>query len=262
VLARLDRYYDGVPRAAARIETIGPFTLFIKDGPGWPYYARPTIGAGTFEADDVERVRARQRALEVPEAFEWVAETSPGAQQAVAASGLAVHMHPLMVLDASAPHAAPAPAKVVVRKVRVDDDLRLIGAVGHLAFGAPGTAAGDVGTEALAAAATPTSDAALEFQRERLRVGRTVTIAAFTSDGAPVAIGSHQPLDGVSEIVGVGTLPAFRRRGIAAAITALLIEDALRQVDTVFLSAGDEDVARMYGRLGFRRIGTACIAEA
>jgi hypothetical protein len=28
----------------------------------------------------------------------------------------------------------------------------------------------------------------------------------------------------------------------------------------VFLSAGSEDIARVYGRLGFRRVGTACIA--
>src|SRR5207247_1498472 len=97
----------------------------------------------TFKVEDVQRVRARQRALDVPEAFEWVAETSPGAKQAVSASGLHVHDHPLMVLDTSAPHTTPAPADVEVRKVTVGDDLRLIGAVGHLAFRAPGTAVGD-----------------------------------------------------------------------------------------------------------------------
>jgi hypothetical protein len=32
-------------------------------------------------------------------------------------------------------------------------------------------------------------------------------------------------------------------------------------VHLVFLSAGDDDVARLYSRVGFRRIGTACIAE-
>jgi ribosomal protein S18 acetylase RimI-like enzyme len=247
VLARLERYYDGVPRAAARIETIGPFTLFIKEGAGWPYYARPSLGADAFEVEDVLRVRARQRGLGVPQAFEWVAETSPGLKSAVAGSGLDVHEHPLMVLDASAPHTAPAPRDVEIRKVTVDDDLASINAVGNVAFGGP---------------AAPRDDAAIEFQRERLRAGRTVTAVAFTKDGVPVAIGSHQPLDGVSEIVGVGTLPAFRRRGIAPAITALLIEDARPLTETVFLSAGDDDVARMYGRLGFRRVGTACIAEA
>jgi ribosomal protein S18 acetylase RimI-like enzyme len=260
VLVTIERYYDAVPRAAARVETIGPFTLFVKQGAGWPYYARPTLGATTFVVDDVDRVRARQRALEVPEAFEWVAQTTPGAAAAVAASGLTVHEHPLMMLDPFAPRSAPpALSGIEVRPVRDDDDLGRISDVGRLAFAAPGTAVGTVGTEALAATdASP----AIDFQRERLRAGLTVTVAAFTPEGEPVAIGSHQPVEGVSEIVGVGTLPAFRRRGIAATITAMLIDDALRRVQTVFLSAGDADVARMYQRLGFRLIGTACTAEA
>lgn len=66
----------------------------------------------------------------------------------------------------------------------------------------------------------------------------------------------------MSEIVGVGTLPAARRRGLASSVTAALVADAReRGVDTVFLSAGDDDVARMYARLGFRRVATALIAE-
>jgi len=258
VLDRIERYYDAVPRAAARAEVIGPFTLFVKQGGGFPYYARPSLGADTFSLADVQRVRARQRELDVPEAFEWVAEITPNAADAVSASGLVVHEHPLMLLDQDSPRPAPSVEGLDLRLVRPDEDLSLIGAVGRLAFGAPGTTQGSIGTEALAAVASPTT----EFERERLRSGRTVTIAAFTPGGEPVAIGSHQPLEGASEIVGVGTLPAYRRRGLAQAITALLIEDALRRVETVFLSAGDDDVARIYARLGFSRIGTACTAEA
>jgi hypothetical protein len=40
-----------------------------------------------------------------------------------------------------------------------------------------------------------------------------------------------------------------------------LVADATqRGVSTVFLSAGSDDVARMYSRVGFERVGTACIA--
>ena len=81
------------------------------------------------------------------------------------------------------------------------------------------------------------------------------------ADGIPVATAAHQPLDGVTEIVGVATLPAYRRRGLGAAVTAALVADALeRGVETVFLSAADEDVARMYASVGFRRVGTAGVA--
>jgi predicted GNAT family acetyltransferase len=71
----------------------------------------------------------------------------------------------------------------------------------------------------------------------------------------------HQPVGDVTEVVGVATLPAFRRRGLGAAVTGLLVADArARGVETVFLTAGDEEIARVYARLGFVRIGTSCIA--
>ena len=70
----------------------------------------------------------------------------------------------------------------------------------------------------------------------------------------------HQPVDDVTEVVGVATLPAVRRQGLGGAVTGALVEDALaRGVETVFLSAGSEDIARVYARLGFRRVATACI---
>jgi predicted GNAT family acetyltransferase len=65
----------------------------------------------------------------------------------------------------------------------------------------------------------------------------------------------------VTEVAGVATLPAYRRRGLGAAVTAHLVADARRRgSETVFLTAGDEEIARLYASLGFRRIGTSCIA--
>ena len=78
----------------------------------------------------------------------------------------------------------------------------------------------------------------------------------------PVAGGGHSPRGTVTEITGVATLPAYRRRGIGAAVTDALCRDAAgRGVGMVFLSAGSGDVARVYQRVGFARVGTACIAE-
>ena len=52
----------------------------------------------------------------------------------------------------------------------------------------------------------------------------------------------------------------MRRQGLGGAVTGALVEDALaRGVETVFLSAGSDAIARVYARLGFRRVGTACI---
>jgi len=257
LLSELEAYYDAVPRTACRVEQLGPFTLFVNRGPGWPYYARPTLGTTQFAAADVHRVRARQRELGIPEAFEWVAETTPALAAAAEAAGLAVTPHPLMVLGA-ADRSTQAPAEPVdVRLVDVHDDLAVLNAIGHVAFGAPGSAVGPAGLEA-AMAQVKRDPAALAAQQERLQAGRTIMAAAWV-EGQPVGIGSHQPIKSVTEIVGVGVLPALRRRGIASALTSRLVDDALeRGVRTVFLSAFHPSI---YERLGFRRIGSALIAE-
>lgn len=82
-------------------------------------------------------------------------------------------------------------------------------------------------------------------------------------DGEVVAVASTQAALGVAEVVGVATLPAYRRRGLGAAVTAAVVRTAVvAGATTVFLSAGDDDVARMYAGLGFARVGTAVVAEA
>jgi ribosomal protein S18 acetylase RimI-like enzyme len=263
LLSTLERYYDAVPRTSARTETLGSFTLFVSREASWPFYARPALGTTDVSEDDVRRVRERQRALHIPEAFEWVAETSPGAKAPIEAAGVEVHQHPLMVLDRSAHRQIGAPAGVALRLVRPDeDDLPLLRAVASIGFGAPGTAIDPVGPTEVAIAAAQQAPGSVAFARDRLRAGLTYMAVAFV-DGQPVAVGSHQPLDSVSEIVGVATLASHRRRGIGAALTSLLVEDAFsRGVETIFLSAGDDAVARIYGQTGFERIGTACIGEA
>ncbi|MFE8992862.1 GNAT family N-acetyltransferase [Streptomyces collinus] len=267
LLDRLEEYYDAVPRHGARVEDHGPLTLFVREGRGWPFYARPARGRSgrPLHPTDVQKVRARQRELGIPESFEWVAETTPSLRAAAEESGLVVHEHPLMVLDPGAPAADGdgVSGNTAVRIVGADDPI-LPGAlaVPHLAFAEPGTQVGVAGTPQLTQAIDAcVADGSVERAIVRVRAGLTV-VAAAVEHGSVLSAGQHQPLAGVSEIVGVGTLPAARRRGFARAVTAALVADARsRGAATVFLSAGDDDVARVYARLGFRRVGTALIAE-
>jgi len=258
LLGRIERYYDAVPRSAADTEAIGAFTLFVSRG-AWPYYARPTLGAtGPFTAGDIEQVRRRQRELSVPEALEWVDDTTPGLLGAVRASGLSIHQYPLMVLGA--PRALEPRPGLQVRLLGADDPvLPRAQAVASVGFGHPGTTVGEAG--AVERDTATGDESATAFLRERLRQGLTVMAVAEDDEG-PLAVGSSQPVAGVTEIVGVATLPQARRHGLGAAVTALLVEDARRRgVDLVFLSAGSDEVARVYGRVGFQRVATACVAE-
>ncbi|MFD6227715.1 GNAT family N-acetyltransferase [Streptomyces sp. NPDC060232] len=259
-LSELERYYDTVPRVGgARAEDFGPLTLFVQEGAGWPYYARPALGGSDATAADVERVLARQRELGVPEAFEWVAETSPALRAAAEAARLHVHEHPLMVLEAG----EKLPPHPEVRLLGAEDPLLAAAlTVPALAFADPGTAVGEAGPAELAAAlADPSVETRRASVSEKLAAG-TSGMAAAVRDGVVLCSGMFNPVGDVAEVVGVGTLPSARRQGLALGVTATLVAQArARGARTVFLSAGDEDVARIYARAGFRRVGTALIAE-
>jgi GNAT superfamily N-acetyltransferase len=260
LLEEIENYYDAVPRPGADVEDLGPFTLFVSRG-GWPYYARPRRGytGAVATVRDVSAVRARQRELGLPESFEWVDELAPGLVEVVERSGLTVERLPLMKLTGPV-EAAPVPG-ARVRLVAADDPgLVRISATVSLGFASPGTQIGPVGPAERDAAAG--DDDRLELVRARMRAGRTVTAVAEDATG-PVAAGSHQPVAAVTEIVGVATLPSARRRGLGALVTAALVEDARTSgARTIFLSAGSDDVSRVYEKVGFVRLATACIAEA
>jgi ribosomal protein S18 acetylase RimI-like enzyme len=262
VIARIDRFCDTVPKQRARAEQYGPLVLFVPEGPGWPYYARPKQGPrGQITVADVRRVRARQRELGIPESFEWIEQMAPDLTEAAAGAGLGVTAHPLMILD-TPPARTPLPAGVAVRTVRWDEpDLARIVAVPDVAFAHPGTSVGLAGPPERDKLAADRDRAGMSRMRETLAAGHSVLAAAFDDEG-PLAAGSCQSAGDVAEITGVGTLPSARRQGLGAAVTAelaiLAMADGIR---TVFLSASDGAVARVYAGLGFRRIGTAMIAE-
>jgi ribosomal protein S18 acetylase RimI-like enzyme len=262
VIERIDAFCDAVPRRRARADEYGPLVLFVPTGPGWPYYARPKRGSRPpVTPADVRAVRARQRELIIPESFEWIEQTAPEMAAAAADAGLEVQRHPLMVLAEPA-QAPPLPPGITVRIIAPEDpELDRIWAVPAVAFGHPGTAVGEAGAAERDKIAADHDGRTIAMLRERLRSGQSVLAAVFGPDG-PLAAGSCQAVDGVAEITGVGVLPADRRQGLGAAVTALLAADALdRKVQTVFLSASDDAVARVYARTGFREIGTAMIAE-
>jgi ribosomal protein S18 acetylase RimI-like enzyme len=222
-LDRIDMFCDAVPRDHGRPEPHGSLTLFVRVGTGWPYYARPTRGAQAVSADDISAVRDRQRELGLPESFEWIDEITPTMRPAAEKAGLRVLAHPLMVLSR---HTPPPDIAANVRLIDADEP------------------------------------SALELVRQRMRSGRMLFAGGFdTGHDGPVAVGCCQILVGVAEIVGVGTLPVVRRRGLGAAVTARLAAAALaRGAETVFLSAADDEVVRMYERLGFIRVGTSMVA--
>ncbi|MCV2489074.1 GNAT family N-acetyltransferase [Geodermatophilus sp. YIM 151500] len=254
----IERYFAAAPLPDARIEVAGALDVPIG-APAWPWPARPRPGAGPVTVADVEAALALQLAARVPVALEWVCERAPEAVTAAREAGLTVDELPLLV--AADPVELLLPAGVRLWLVGADDpDLPRYQQVAVVAFAHPG---GRVDVRETSAVLSPELAARTEVLRERIAAGRTVMMVAV-EDGEPVAVGSHQPVavgEGVvSEVVGVATLPRLRGRGLGAGLASALVAHARETAGLVFLTAGDDDVARVYERVGFARLATTGVA--
>jgi len=260
LLTRIDAYYDTAPRATARVEEYGSLVLFVAER-GWPFYARPGLNRSTEPTvDEIREVLARQSELKVPLALEWVHDTAPSLAESARAAGMAVQECPLLALGSLV---EPRHADGRVRLMGAeDDDLVTVRAAIDVGFDTPGTAVADAGVAERDGAAALADAESLDFTRDMIRAGRSVLVGAFIDGIGPVGGGSHNPRRQISEMVGVGVLPAFRRHGLAGTAAHLLARQALDSgVTTIFCGAESIDVARVYERVGFRRIGTTCMAS-
>jgi GNAT superfamily N-acetyltransferase len=257
LLDQIERYFAVAPLPDARVEHVGP--LQVPIGPAeWPFPARPRPGAeGDVQVADVRAAVALQEDAGLPAALEWLGDRCRGLAGVARSAGLVVDELPLLV--AVDPVEVLLPAEVRLYLVGADDpQLARYQLLAGLAFATP------VGAAAPAVGPSPAELPPTSVLRERVAAGRTVMMVAV-DDGEPVAVGSHQPVDVdgrvLSEVVGVATLPRFRGRGLGAGLTSALVEHARQTAELVFLAAGNDDVARVYERVGFARVGTSCLAE-
>jgi GNAT superfamily N-acetyltransferase len=181
---------------------------------------------------------------------------------------MSVLMAPLMVLRNDRLPAVEPLVDVTVFLLDPDspDFTRLSAAsaaAAQIGFTAGGTDTGTAGAAERDAAVTDRDPDLVAAAAKSIRSGRTAEAVASTLAEGIVARGGTQRGAGAVEVVGVATLPSARRRGLAAAVSSLLARNALdRGAELVYLGAASEDVARVYARIGFERVGTACIAEA
>jgi predicted GNAT family acetyltransferase len=86
-----------------------------------------------------------------------------------------------------------------------------------------------------------------------------ITARAFVArfEGPLVASGMFNEIrNGITEISGVSTLPAFRRRGFAANLTTAMARAAFAEgAQVTFLTAMSDAAARVYARIGYTAIG-------
>jgi len=101
-----------------------------------------------------------------------------------------------------------------------------------------------------------------EAHQFRQRFAATQLFLARAGETAVSVASLTAPFAGATELAGVGTLPAFRRRGIATALTYFATDTAFAQgVTQVFLTAANEAAGRVYAEVGFAPCGNGLIYQ-
>ncbi|MCX6032399.1 MAG: GNAT family N-acetyltransferase [Chloroflexi bacterium] len=233
-----------------------PFVLFFNphDALRFYNYAKllepvgdaPSTHSGEVLSDALAEVRAAFVARDRLPRFEFIAEFAPDFGAALAAAGFTLEDRTVL-LTCTRETFRPAPLIPGLEIITLTPDSPAEDLLAHTEVQQRGF--GDTSGE------QPTLADAEHFRPKLERY------AAFLArlDGVPVAAGDFTaPLDGFTELVGIATLEAYRRRGIASALTAQAAQTAFeRGVEVAFLTAADERAGRVYERVGFRPYATA-----
>ncbi|WP_129305086.1 GNAT family N-acetyltransferase [Streptomyces sp. L2] len=207
-----------------------------------PYlnYATPLPGARPGGRDVATLVEAfRDRGLRPR--LEFAPDAAPEVEPALRRAGFvteAVHEYLVCTPSTLAP---PPAAGFRVETPADDEEYRAIDAALAEAF------AGD-------AVASPEGAARLRRVQD---AGGAVRFVRSPDGGCAGAAMCSAPAEGTAELAGVGTRPAHRGRGVAAAVTAALAGAMFaRGTRSVWLEYSGEGSRRVYERVGFRPRGT------
>ncbi len=238
----MDAHIGSYMRAAANrvrdTERLGPFLATFSRHSANPYlnYAVPDDGADPSPADVAALVDAYHRRGRTPR-LEYLPALAPAVEAALVAAGFTVEDRlPLMVCVPGAEREVPVPPGIELIAPASDADILAMAIVQNEAYGDPAPGRADV-----------------DDRRATLAAGGVAILARDRATSEPAAAGvCDVPMRGVTELAGVAVRDRFRRRGIAAAITARLTRDAFAAgVTTVFLMPAHDEGERIYRRAGF-----------
>lgn len=220
----------------------GPLAGMLHDQDAWYLSCGVAAEPGApFDPEEVpwalETIRkafaAEGRWLSV----ELIEEANPGLAEVLAANGMTiVSRPPLLVVEPADLNVPALPAGITAAVVTSPEEQALADAVAADAYEAEGMAS--------PFKPNPVDGAAVLIRQ----------------DGVPVATAAWTAVaDGVTEVVGVGTLHSHRRQGLGAIATAYATQQSfdLGGATLAWLTPGDEGADRIYRRIGYALKATA-----
>ena len=251
--ALLERLLASVAEIAERGDRervrVAPFTAFVDDVRSLKYFsfALPDVGAGADAAAALAPLREAFAARDRNARIECFEELFPDLAAVLEADGWVLSERLPVMICTAADHVTPsAPDGLVVESV------------------GPQSSDGQI-TEYHVAMRTGFGDdePVTPAMIERMRAGPSFAVAGRLDGQVVGTANCTQPALGVVEVGGVATLPEYRRRGIAGALTAATVSKAFAAgAEMAWLTAADEGAERIYARAGFRVAGTQLAYDA
>ncbi|HKP51070.1 MAG TPA: GNAT family N-acetyltransferase [Chloroflexia bacterium] len=242
--SRIQSYLRVASSHGRETERIGPFlgTFDLSTENAYLNYAIPDDGATPSPADIAALITAYERRWRKPR-LEYISKLAPAVEQTLIDAGFEVERRtPLMVCTPGSEQFVPTPPGMELLVPTTDDEISGLMMAQNEAFGQ--------------ALNTPDAEAIASF-RSSMAGGMIAIMARDEATGEPAGGGVGTiPYDGITEIAGIGVREAYRRRGIAAALTSRLLQEAFAAGVTLpFLMAAAEAEERIYARAGFTTIG-------
>ncbi|MBF9132150.1 GNAT family N-acetyltransferase [Plantactinospora sp. S1510] len=221
---------------------VGPFVIGWDPSTDSRYinYATPRPDA-VITNTDVARLVAAFREIDRLPRLEYVTTCAPGLERQLLDAGFGVEArHDYLVCSPDSLTMPAVPDGFEIAEPATDEDRAGAVAAQNEAFGGEPTA-------------TPADVARIR----RTQDNGGVVMYARGPDGSYVGGGQASPPgEGVTEVAGIAVRDAFRRRGIAGALTAGITARMFANgVQGAWLEASGEDSWRVYERVGYAATG-------
>jgi ribosomal protein S18 acetylase RimI-like enzyme len=228
-------------------ERVGPFAVHFDAHSAnlFRNYALPDAGAAPTPLEIDALIALFDQHDRTPR-LEYLPDIAPEVEPALVAAGFAVEFRsPVFGCRRGEATDLGAPDGIVFALVTEDADLVDVARVQNAAYGEP----------------APPGPADVARLRRLVARGGIVALARAVDNGEPAGAGlCEAATHGVSELAAVGVAEAYRRRGIASALTAFLARsmhdrdiESAHGADLVWLEREQHLPDRLYERAGFTR---------